>query len=181
MRKNIAAFALVALALAGCGATGEDEATESNTSAPSTSKITSSATPKPETSSETPDPESPVEQPEPQAEAVPAEQPAVQAPTVVGCENHGGSALMSDGSTAYSAQCDENAGGLVPGNGSPYGAAGANAAPTFVRCYLADGTALMSDGSTIYMESCNESAGGPMLLEDGTSIYDHFNAEAGGY
>lgn len=45
-------------------------------------------------------------------------------------------------------------------------------APSFVRCQLADGTGLMSDGSTIYLESCDESAGGPMLLEDGTSIYD---------
>ena len=44
--------------------------------------------------------------------------------------------------------------------------------PSFVRCQLADGTGLMSDGSTIYLESCDESAGGPMVLEDGTSIYD---------
>lgn len=46
------------------------------------------------------------------------------------------------------------------------------AGPSFVRCHLADGTALMSDGSTTYVDSCNESAGGPLLLEDGTSIYD---------
>lgn len=46
------------------------------------------------------------------------------------------------------------------------------AAPSFVRCQLADGTALLSDGSTTYMDSCNESAGGPMVLRDGTSIYD---------
>lgn len=47
------------------------------------------------------------------------------------------------------------------------------AAPSFVRCQLADGTALLTDGSTTYMDSCNESAGGPMVLRDGTSIYDH--------
>lgn len=46
------------------------------------------------------------------------------------------------------------------------------AAPSFVRCQLADGTALLSDGSTTYMDSCNESAGGPMVLQEGTSIYD---------
>ena len=175
MRKTLAALAVVALALAGCGTTGEDEATVSNTPAPSTSKTTSNATPTSETSSEAPEPETPAEQ---QAEAVPAEQVEVQSPTVTGCANHGGTALMSDGSTAYSASCDENAGGPVPGNVSPYGADGS---PTFVRCYLADGTALMSDGSTTYMDSCNESAGGPMLLEDGTSIYDHLNTEADGY
>lgn len=51
-------------------------------------------------------------------EAAPVEQaPAADtAPTVVGCRNHGGTALMSDGSEAYSASCDENANGLVPGN-----------------------------------------------------------------
>lgn len=175
MRTHFAALAVAALALAGCGTTGEDEATVSNTPAPLTSKTTSSAAPTSETSSSTSEPEAPTEQ---QAEAVPAEQAEVQAPTVTGCANHGGTALMSDGSTAYSASCDENAGGPVPGNVSPYGA---TAAPTFVRCYLADGTALMSDGSTTYMDSCNESAGGPMLLEDGTSIYDHLNTEADGY
>lgn len=54
-------------------------------------------------------------------------------------------------------------------------------APTFVQCQLADGTALMSDGTTTYMDSCNESAGGPMLLEDGTSIYDHLGSSPGTY
>lgn len=105
MRKTLATFAVVALALAGCGTTGEDEATVSNTSSPSTSKTTSSTTPTSETSTE---------------------------PTT---------------------EADE-------------------AEPQFVECQLADGTALMSDGSTTYMDSCNESAGGPMVLEDGSSIYD---------
>lgn len=49
--------------------------------------------------------------------------------------------------------------------------------PTFVSCQLADGTALMSDGTTTYMDSCNESSGGPMVLEDGTSIYDALESQ----
>lgn len=105
MRKTLATFAVVALALAGCGTTGEDEATVSNTPVPTTSKTTSSATTSSATSSET-------------------------------TENE------------------------------------AEPEPVFVECQMADGTALMSDGTTTYMDSCNESAGGPMLLEDGTSIYD---------
>ena len=117
MRKTLSALAVTALALAGCSSNvSEDEATVSATTALSTSMTTTDATPTSETSAKTQEPEAPVEQQESQSEAVPAEQPAVQAPTVVGCANHGGTALMSDGSTAYSASCDENANGLVPGN-----------------------------------------------------------------
>lgn len=134
MRKTLAALAVAALTLAGCGTTGEDKATVSNTPAPSTSKTTSSATPTSETSSETSEPEAPAEQTESQAEAVPAEQPVVQAPTFVQCQMADGTALLSDGTTTYVDSCNESAGGpYLDLNGNPIGpsANGSSSEPTF--------------------------------------------------
>ena len=134
MRKSFAALAVVALAFAGCGTTGEDEVTVSNTPGPATSKTTSSATSSSAKSSESTAPEDPVEQSEAQAEAVPAEQPAVQAPTFMGCQMADGTALMSDGTTTYMATCDESAGGpYLDLNGNPIGpsANGNSPEPTF--------------------------------------------------
>lgn len=67
-------------------------------------------------SPEEPDTEVPAAPAAPEAPAASAAPAAESGPTVVGCANHGGTARMSDGSEAYSASCDENANGLVPGN-----------------------------------------------------------------
>lgn len=122
MRKIFAALAVAALTLAGCGTTGEDEATVTSTpvvtSASATSSATSSVTPTDSFTEEQPA-EEPVEQPvqQPAVEPAPVEQ--VTAPTFVRCEMQNGTALMSDGSTTYLETCDENAGGMVPGNAPP--------------------------------------------------------------
>lgn len=123
MRKTLATFAVVALALAGCGTTGEDEATVTNTKPPtSTSETSSSAAPTTESASTAPE-DDPTEEssvPEPQAEVVPAEQTAAQAPTFVRCYLADGTALMSDGSTTYMDTCNESAGGpYLLEDGSP--------------------------------------------------------------
>lgn len=120
MRKTLAALAVAALALAGCGTTGEEEATVSSTpaatSTSATSSSSSSATPTSSTTEEQPT-EEPVEQVVEQPVSV-EQAPVEQAigPTFVRCELFNGTALMSDGSTTYMESCDENAGGPVPGN-----------------------------------------------------------------
>lgn len=122
MRKTFAALALAALALAGCGTTGEEDATVTNTPVATSTSTSTSAT-----SSVTPTRSTTEEQPAEETVEQPAEQPAVlpvpveqaTAPTFVRCEMQNGTALMSDGSTTYLETCDENAGGMVPGNVPP--------------------------------------------------------------
>ena len=122
MRKTFAALTVASLALTGCGTTGEDEATVTNTPVATSARTATSAT-----SGGTPTSSTTEEQPAAETVAPPAEQPAVvpapvehvSAPTFVRCEMHNGTALMSDGSTTYLETCDENAGGMVPGNVPP--------------------------------------------------------------
>lgn len=118
MRMTFAALAVAVLALAGCGASGEDDAavtsTPAVTSTSATTSATSSTTPTSSTTAEPPAEET-VEQPA--AQPAPVEQPA--APTFVRCQMQNGTALMSDGNTTYLESCDENAGGMVPGNVPP--------------------------------------------------------------
>lgn len=117
MRKTFAALAVAALSLAGCGATGEDDTAVTSTpvvTSTSTTSATSSTNP---TSSTTAQPPAEVTVEQPAAQPVPLEQPA--APTFVRCEMQNGTALMSDGTTTYLESCDENAGGMVPGNAPP--------------------------------------------------------------
>lgn len=115
MRKTIAALAVAALALAGCGTTGENEAAATNTPAATSTSTTTSAT-----SSVTPTRSTTEEQPTDETVEQPAEQPVpveqATAPTFVRCAMQNGTAIMSDGSTTYLETCDENAGGMVPGN-----------------------------------------------------------------
>lgn len=122
MRMTFAALAVAVLALAGCGASGEDDAAVTSTPAvTSTSAATSATSSTTPTSSTTEEPpaEQPVEQPaQPSAvQPAPVQQPA--APSFVRCEMQNGTALMSDGTTTYLETCDENAGGMVPGNVPP--------------------------------------------------------------
>lgn len=122
MRMTFAALAVAALTLAGCGTTGEDEApvttTPVVTSTSATSSATSSVTPTSSTTEEQPAEET-VEQPAEQPAVVPAPVEQITAPTFVRCQMQNGTALMSDGTTAYVETCDENAGGMVPGNVPP--------------------------------------------------------------
>lgn len=118
MRKTFAVLAVAALALTGCGTTGEDQTTVTSTtvvtSTSTTTSATSSVTPTNSTTEEQPA----VETVEPPA-VVPSPVEQVTAPTFVRCEMQNGTALMSDGSTTYLETCDENAGGMVPGNVPP--------------------------------------------------------------
>lgn len=124
MHKVLAAIAalLLTLSVAACGSSElEPEAvTVTSSVSPSATKSTTAASSSTEeTSTEFPEPEAPVESLEQQAEAVVAEQSAVQGPTFVRCQMANGTALMSDGTETYMESCDENAGGLVPGNVDP--------------------------------------------------------------
>lgn len=122
MRMTFAALAVAVLALAGCGASGEDDAavtsTPAVTSTSATTSATSSTTPTSSTTAEPPAEET-VEQPAEQPAVVPVPVEQVTAPTFVRCEMFNGTALMSDGNTTYLESCDENAGGMVPGNVPP--------------------------------------------------------------
>lgn len=122
MRMTLAALAVAALALTGCGAGDENDAAVTSTpSVTSTSATTSATSSTPPTSSTTEEPpaEQTVEQPAqpPAVQPAPVQQPA--APSFVRCEMFNGTALMSDGTTTYLESCDENAGGMVPGNVPP--------------------------------------------------------------
>lgn len=118
MRMTFAALAVAVLALTGCGSSSEDDAAVTSTPADtSTSTITSAKSSITPTSSTTAQPPAEVTVEQPAAQPVPLEQPA--APTFVRCEMQNGTALMSDGTTTYLESCDENAGGMVPGNAPP--------------------------------------------------------------
>lgn len=122
MRKTFVALAVAALALAGCGTTGEDEATGTGTPVVTSTSTTTSATSSVTPTSSTTEAQAAEEAVEPPAEqpgvvSAPVEQ--VSAPTFVRCEMQNGTALMSDGSTTYLETCDENSGGMVPGNAPP--------------------------------------------------------------
>lgn len=122
MRRTFAALSVTALALTGCATAGEDGATVTDTpvatSTSATSSATSSVTPTRSTTEAQPAEES-VEQPAEQPAVLPVPVEQVTAPTFVRCEMQNGTALMSDGSTTYLESCDENAGGMVPGNVPP--------------------------------------------------------------
>ena len=109
MRKTLATFAVVALALAGCGTTGEDEATVSNTPAPTTSNTSTSHT----SSSATSSPESSTSEAEEPAEAQPTaeENTAASAePQIASCATdptlyQPGTTWFTDGTSGWTQTC----------------------------------------------------------------------------
>lgn len=110
MRKTLAALAVVALALAGCGTTGEDEATVTKTPA-SSSKSTTSATPEPSVNTEPPE-ETEVQPSEPLTESpVPEAAPsAAKEPQIASCATdpmlyQRGTTWFTDGTSGWTQTC----------------------------------------------------------------------------
>lgn len=126
--RTLPALAL-AILVAACGTTGENEATITNTPKP-----TSTTTESPTTTSPTSEPADPAEAPASTETVEVTIEDEPTEPVFVQCQLADGTALMSDGSTTYMDTCNESVGGpYLDLNGNPVGpsANGYSPTPTF--------------------------------------------------
>lgn len=161
MRKTLATFAVVALALAGCGTTGEDEATVSNTPAPTTSKTSTTHT----SSSATSSPESSTSEAEEPAEVQPAVEESAAAPAepqIASCATdptlyQRGTTWFTDGTSGWTQTCADQMPAAAPDlSDIPYADGGTCAAAICGYGHDANGNPNKSSGEIQTQDGCEK-------------------------